>query len=174
MNSVEREVVILTKLLYPAVRGLWIHRATVPLDEQSVAVVPLIAYILALGLLRLAETGKHIEHILRNLNKTVGALCLGIVRVDTPCLCIVRGVLNVDNARVEVDVVPLQSEHFAATHTRIGNESKEHTIFKRCLLHNLEEALRFIDGIDNALLYAALGDSDFLAGIADRYTVPTT
>lgn len=83
MNVAEPYAVLFTKLLEPEVGSIVVHRASVPLDEQTAVVLPLVANSGALFVLFLSQLPQHIHNVLRVLLRSLGLLCFRYVGIDT-------------------------------------------------------------------------------------------
>ena len=83
MNVAEPYAVLIAKLLEPEVGSIVVHRASVPLDEQTVVVLPLVTNSGALFVLFLSQLPQHFHNVLRVLLRSLGLLCFRCVGIDT-------------------------------------------------------------------------------------------
>lgn len=126
MNVAEPYAVLLAKLFEPEVGSIVVHRASVPLDEQTVVVLPLVAHAGALFVLFLSQLPQHIHNVLRVLLRSLGLLCFRCVGIDT-FLCRVVG-SSADFYRVvlKIHVFPFQTEQLTAAVSAVNSELEEH------------------------------------------------
>ena len=87
VNAVERHIVLLAELFQPAVRGLIVHGLAVPLDEQPVALYPLVAQAKCFFVLLVFQLFENTHDIRTDLQYTLGTLGLcgvGIAPTEPP------------------------------------------------------------------------------------------
>lgn len=82
VDSIERHIVLLAELFQPAVRGLIVHGFAVPLDEQPVALYPLVAQAECLFVLLVFQFFKDTHDVGTDLQYTLGTLGLCRIGVD--------------------------------------------------------------------------------------------
>ena len=171
MNVAEPYAVLLAKLLEPEVGSIAVHRASVPLDEQMVVVLPLVAHTGALFVLFLSQLPQHIHNVLRVLLRSLGLLCFRCVGIDT-FLCRVVG-SSADFYRVvlKIHIFPFQSEQLTAAVSAVNSELEEHPELCRNILSvkKLKDTSDFLNRVDILFLCLALGYCDLSAGIVGEH-----